>query len=144
MIDYHTSLVSALSSILPTYYEMNLTEGIETPCISYYERNNYHTALGDTLGYSSISYYVKVWGHSIKDLQENALLIDNALRPIGFRRTSSGEVFDINSTMIQKIMVYDALFVEQFDDDNDEETIDNENLDEEIIDNENLPQEVEL
>lgn len=134
MIDYHTSLVSALSNILPTYYEMNLTEGIETPCISYYERNNYNTALGDTLGYSSVSYYVKVWGHSIKDLQENALKIDDALRPIGFTRSNSGEVFDINSTMIQKIMVYDALFVEQFDDDDNEETNDNENL----------PQEVEL
>lgn len=114
MIDYHSNLVSALSNILPVYYEMNLTEGITTPCISYYERNNYHTAVGDTIGYSDISYYVKIWGHSIADLQSYALQIDEALRPIGFQRTSSGEVFDINSTMIQKILVYDALFLEDF------------------------------
>lgn len=114
MIDYHSNLVSALSNILPVYYEMNLTEGITTPCISYYERDNYNSELGDTIGYSRVSYYVKVWGHSIADLQSYALQIDNVLRPIGFHRSSSGEVFDINSTMIQKILVYDALFLEDF------------------------------
>ncbi|WP_254555066.1 hypothetical protein, partial [Salmonella enterica] len=31
MIDYHSILVSALNTILPTYYEMALHKGIETP-----------------------------------------------------------------------------------------------------------------
>lgn len=115
MVDYHSSLVSALSTVLPTYYELNLTAGIDTPCISYYERNNYVEVNGDTLGYSNVSYYVKVWGNRISDLQRYAQQIDQVLRPIGFTRTSSGEVFDVNSTMIQKVLVYDARFREDFD-----------------------------
>jgi len=56
MIDYHSSLVSALNTILPTYYELNLTRDCQVPCISYMERNNYVEANGDSLGYSRISY----------------------------------------------------------------------------------------
>ena len=116
MVDYHSELVTALSSILPTYYELNLSrEDCEIPCISYYERNNYVDANGDTLGYSRVSYYVKVWGNSIEELQQYAKQIDNLLRPIGFSRSSSGEVFDRNSTMMYKILVYDALFLENFE-----------------------------
>ena len=40
MIDYNSQLVNALKTILPTYYELTLTEGTKTPCISYQERNN--------------------------------------------------------------------------------------------------------
>jgi hypothetical protein len=69
-------LVSALSTVLPTYYELNLTAGTDTPCISYYERNNYVEVNGDTLGYSNVSYYVKVWGNGISDLQSYAQQID--------------------------------------------------------------------
>lgn len=116
MVDYHSNLVTTLSTILPTYYEMNLSrDDCAIPCISYYERNNYVDANGDTLGYSRLSYYIKVWGNSIADLQQYAIQIDNKLRPIGFTRTSSGEVFDMNSAMIQKILVYDALFKEDFE-----------------------------
>ena len=52
MIDYHKELVAALSTILPTHYEMNLYRGLKTPCISYMETNNYMSETGDTLGYS--------------------------------------------------------------------------------------------
>ena len=41
MIDYHGDLVTALKTILPTYYEMTLHSGLATPCISYMEINNY-------------------------------------------------------------------------------------------------------
>jgi len=34
--------------------------------------------------------------------------IDAALRPLGFKRVSSGELFDRASTMIQKIMSFEA------------------------------------
>ena len=40
MINYHKELVSVLSSILPTEYEMKLTSKTETPCISYMELSN--------------------------------------------------------------------------------------------------------
>lgn len=114
MVNYHKELVAALNSVLPTHYEMALTSKTKTPCISYMETNNYVSSNGDTLGYSYITYQVKVWGNDIGELMEYALQIDDVLRPIGFKRISSGELYDNNSTMIQKIMTYEALASEQF------------------------------
>lgn len=114
MIDYHKNLVNALNAILPTHYEMVLHSGLDTPCISYMELNNYDYVSGNTVGYSRITYQVKVWGNDIGELQKYALEIDNALRPIGFKRISSGELYDHNSTMIQKILTYEALALETF------------------------------
>ena len=114
MIDYHIELRNALSTVLPTHYEMQLSSKTETPCISYMELNNYVATNGDTLGYSYISYQVKVWGDDMEILQEYALEIDKVLRPLGFKRVSAGELYDNNSSMIQKIMTYEALGLEQF------------------------------
>lgn len=114
MIDFHKSLVTTLSTILPTHYEMVLHSGLETPCISYMEVNNYTDSGGDTLGYSRITYQVKVWGNDIAILQHYALEVDKALRAIGFKRTASNELYDNNSTMTQKIMTYEALALEEY------------------------------
>lgn len=115
MINYHAELVKALSSVLPTHYEMTLTVNTQTPCISYMETNNYVSTHGETLGYSVITYQVKVWGNKIADLQKYALDVDKALRPLGFKRTASNELYDRNSTMIQKILTYEAMALEEFD-----------------------------
>ena len=115
MINYHTELVKALNTVLPTHYEMTLTAKTKTPCISYMELNNYVSTLGDTLGYSVVSYQVKVWGNSIADLQKYAIQIDEVLRPLGFKRTSSGELYDRESTMIQKIMTFEAMALENYE-----------------------------
>lgn len=112
MIDYHKDLVSALNDVLPTYYEMALTSKTKTPCISYMELNNYVTEAGDTLEYSYITYQVKVWANDIGTIQKYALEVDKVLKPIGFKRISSGELYDNNSTMIQKILTYEALALE--------------------------------
>lgn len=114
MINYHADLVKALNSVLPTHYEMTLTSKTATPCISYMELNNYVATNGDALGYSRLTYQVKVWGNSIEDLQKYALQIDAVLRPLGWKRISSGELYDQRSTMIQKIMTYEALASENF------------------------------
>lgn len=114
MIDYHSILVTALNTVLPTHYEMTLTKGTKTPCISYMEVNNAQTETGDTLCYSRIVYQIKVWGQDISDLQKYARLIDAVLRPLGWKRISSGELYDRNSTMIQKILQYEATGFEQF------------------------------
>lgn len=109
MINYHETLVSALSKVLPTYYEMALHSGLATPCISYMETNNYTSESGNTLGYSRITYQIKVWGTNIADLQKYALQIDDVLRPLGWKRIASGELYDNNSAMIQKILTFEAL-----------------------------------
>lgn len=116
MIDYNKEVVSALNTVLPTYYEMALTSNIETPCISYMETNNYSITevLGASVGYSRITYQIKIWGIRIKQLQEYAVEVDKVLRPLGFKRISSGELYDNNSTMIQKILTFEALASEEF------------------------------
>lgn len=114
MIDNHKELVSALSSVLPTHYEMALTSKTKTPCISYMELNNYVSSSGDTLGYSYINYQIKIWGNDIGEIQKYALKVDDVLRPLGFKRLSSGELYDNESSMIQKIMTYGALALEDY------------------------------
>lgn len=114
MINYHSELVSALNSILPTHYELVLHRGLETPCISYMELSNIANEEGDTLGYSSIQYQIKIWGNKIDELQEYALKLDTALRPLGFKRLSCHELYDRESAMIQKIFTYEAKALEEF------------------------------
>ena len=114
MINYHAEIVSALNKILPTHYEMALTSKTKTPCYSYMEANNYSTDSGDTIGYSKVSFQVKVWGNDIATIQEFALKADAALRTLGLTRVSSGELYDNASTMIQKIMLYEGLAIENY------------------------------
>ena len=114
MIDYHKELVAALESVLPTHYEMTLHRGLSTPCYSYMETNNYVDAAGTTLGYSRIRYQVKVWATDIATIQTYALEADRVLRPLGFKRTASNELYDNNSSMIQKILTYEATGLEEY------------------------------
>ena len=84
MIDYHSALVSALETVLPTHYEMVLTSKTKTPCISWMETNNYVDFNGSTLGTSRIQYQVKVWARDIDSIGKYALQVDEVLRPLGF------------------------------------------------------------
>ena len=108
MVNYHTTLVSTLNTILPTHYELFLSRDTETPCISYMELDNSDREIGDTLGYSSLQYQIKVWGTDLGELQEYAHKISSTLRPLGWERISSGELHDRESAMIQKIMTFQA------------------------------------
>ena len=117
MIDYHKNIVDSLNTILPTHYEMTLTSNTKTPCISYMELDNAVSVNGDTLGYSRLQYQVKVWGRDLTNIQRYALEVDTVMRAIGFIRISSGELYDNNSSMIQKILTYEALALEQFKED---------------------------
>lgn len=114
MIDYNKEFVSALKTILPTHHEFVLNKGTKTPCLSYQELNNYTTNKGDTQAYSRLSFQVKVWGNDLAILSKYAREIDSKLRPLGFTRIASGELYDRNSSMIQKILTYEALALEQF------------------------------
>lgn len=114
MIDYHTNILASLNKILPTTYELFLHSGLSTPRISYMELSNVDADTGDTLGYSRIQYQIKVWGHEIDELQKYALQIDKAMRALGFKRIGGGELSDNNSTMIQKILSYEALASENY------------------------------
>lgn len=114
MTDNHQIIVSALNTVLPTHYEMFLHSGLETPCISYMELTNFDYKTGDTCGYSMVSYQIKVWATDIALIQKYALEVDKVVRPLGFKRTSSAELFDENSSMIQKVMTYEGMALENF------------------------------
>ena len=94
---------------------MILHSGLKTPCISYMELNNYSSETGDTLGYSRITYQIKVWSNDIGEIQNYALKIDEVLRPLGFKRIASGELYDNQSSMIQKVMTFEALGLESYE-----------------------------
>lgn len=116
MIDYNKEVVAALSAILPTHYEMFLHSGLKTPCFSYMELNNYAATetTGATIGYSRITYQVKVWSSRINEIQQYSLLADKALRGLGFKRIATNEISDPNSAMIQKILTYECLALENY------------------------------
>lgn len=114
MTDYTPTLVEALKTILPTHYELKLSSGTKTPCISYQERSNAAQEQGETVGYSRISYTIKVWGNDLEQLNKYASQIDNVLRPLGWKRTGANELHSYQSSMIQKIMSYEALFYETY------------------------------
>jgi hypothetical protein len=114
MIDYTPTLVEALKTILPTHYELKLSGSTKTPCISYQERSNAAQEQGETVGYSRISYTIKVWGNDLEQLNKYAQQIDNVLRPLGWKRTGANDLHSYQSSMIQKIMTYEALFRETF------------------------------
>ena len=115
MIDYHKELLTALSSVdIPVYYEMVLHSGLNVPCISYMEINDYVTNDGDTIEYSRKACQIKIWANDIATIQHYAVKIDNNLRLIGFKRTQSGELYDNSSSMIQKVLTYECLALEKF------------------------------
>lgn len=109
MKNYHLTLVSLLNNILPTYYEMQLSRECEVPCISYMEMSN-SVSQGDTFDgvgdVANVTYQIKVWGTDISVINANAQLIDETLKPRGWKRISCAEMADSNSAMIQKIMLY--------------------------------------
>lgn len=114
MIDYGKELVAVLNTVLPTHHELALHSGLSTPCISWMELTNVADVEGDTIGYSRPQFQVKVWANDIATIQRYAVEVDRVLRPLGLKRTGTNELFDKNSTMIQKIMTYSGLAVEEF------------------------------
>lgn len=112
MYNYHSQLVTALNTILPVHYEMQLTSGAALPCISYMELTNFSEAEGDTLRYSVVSYQVKVWAKTVAEIQQYAAAIDTKMTALGFTRTSSAELSDNQTSIIQKVLTYEGKALE--------------------------------
>ena len=61
MFDYTPTLVSELETIgLPVHFELWLKQNTQVPCISYQLQNDVAGPEGDTLGYSEVSYRIKI------------------------------------------------------------------------------------
>ena len=91
MIDTSKPLVKELKKILPTYYEL-VEHPYNMPCITYMTYDNQETESGDTLAYSSVAYYIKLWGKDYKTLMPYAIQIDDAMKGIGYNRESYNEM----------------------------------------------------
>lgn len=117
MVDFDKEFVAALKTVLPnTLHELTITGDERTPAITYQELNNYDEETGDTIGYSKIIYQVKVWHNNIGEIKQFIKAIDKAVRPLGFKRTNTNELHDRQSSMIQKILQYEAKALEHYTD----------------------------
>lgn len=106
MIDVSKEIVSNLNSILPCYYELFCDEKTVKPCITYMIQDDAQEEAGDTLVYSRIRYTIKLWGDDLSVLVPDSILVDEAMRKLGFKRISTNELtFD---THICKIYVYEC------------------------------------
>lgn len=114
MINLTPNVVAALNTVLPTHYELVLNGGTKVPCISYQERSNVETEQGDTIGYSRVSYTVKVWGYDLEELNRYAEQIDVIMRNMGFKRVSMNELHSYQTNIIQKILAYEILALEEY------------------------------
>ena len=112
MIDATKEVIDKLEAILPTYYELFADGSTPKPCITVQEYSNNDTDYGETLGYSAIQYMVKVWADSKADSVTYALLIDPAMRELGFHRVSATEL--MADHQICKLLLYEALGKEDY------------------------------
>ena len=94
MLDMNPTIVSKLNEIgLKVYLEDFLDSQSDIPCISYREYSNVADREGDTIGYSQITYHVKVWAKNMKDLAGYASQVDNKMRELGFKRTTANDLW---------------------------------------------------
>jgi len=107
LLDVKKELQAALETVLPTYYELFCDSSTSTPCITWREKDNADYLTGDTLEYSNVGFYIKIWGHSIDDLTDYALSVDNKMKDLGYRRSSSNSI--IVDCQIQIVMTYTGL-----------------------------------
>jgi hypothetical protein len=90
MIDYIPTLLTELSECsIPCYYEQFINDKSELPCITYREYDNTDLYLGDTLNYSNIGYWIKVWSKKVSDFYTYGQEVDDIMKPLGFKRTFS-------------------------------------------------------
>lgn len=114
MINVTPELITALSSIgLKVYNENFLTSNCEVPCISYYEYDNAINEDCDILGYSDITYHIKVWAKTQKELVAYSIQIDDIMRKNGYKRLTCNDLWI--DTLGQRDLKYKALALEHYE-----------------------------
>ena len=114
MINVTPELITALSETgLKVYNENFLTSKCEVPCISYYEYDNSVNEDCDILGYSDITYHIKIWAKTQKELVDYSIQIDSILRNKGYKRLTCNDLW--TDTLGQRDMKYKALALEKYE-----------------------------
>ena len=97
---------------LPVYYERIVDSTVKMPCITYLPVNNSDYLVGDTLFYSNIDYYVKLWGTSKKELEPYIEPLNDLMRAQGFKRSSYHEL--PTGTQVVLVGLYKAIGFEHY------------------------------
>lgn len=114
MFDCKKKLIENLQAAtsLPVYYELICDSNTKKPCITYQPTNNRDVAIGDNLGYSRLSFYIKLWGENYEQLCDYANKVDAEMHKMGFERNSYNEL--IIGNQICFIYLYDGLGMERY------------------------------
>lgn len=113
MIDTQPVIVQALSATgLKVYFEHFVNSETPLPCITYTEYDNSADKQGDTLGYSNITYHIKVWANNKTDISKYSKIVDEIMRQNGFTRTNTVELWLDNVGQLQ--LKYRCLAKEYF------------------------------
>lgn len=112
MIDGNKIIAQALTATnIPTFYEYFVDSTTPIPCVTYYENNNSAYLTGDTLKYSDLSTYIKVYGKTMQSIVDNSAIVDDALATLGYKRISSQIKFI--DGIGYNLMKYDAVGYEK-------------------------------
>lgn len=113
MINVTPELIKALSETgLKVYNENFLTSKCEVPCISYYEYDNSISESCDIIDYSNITYHIKIWAKTQKELVEYSIKADFIMRNNGYVRLTCNDLW--TDTLGQRDMKYKALALERY------------------------------
>ena len=89
MIDINKEIVKELQKTgLKIYNEYFVDSSTPIPCITYREHDNSSYKEGDIIGYSQLSYHIKVWGKDLQTLIQYSKDIESIMRDLGFKRIS--------------------------------------------------------
>ena len=113
MLDLKPIVYQQLCTVgLPCYYELIVSKDTELPCITYLEMQNMADEEGNTLGYSTIRFSIKVWAKDVRTLSQTSISIDEKMRLLGFSRVTTSELW--LDGIGQRQLLYSCKAVEKF------------------------------
>lgn len=112
MFSTKATIVTELAKVLPCYYEQVVDSSYELPLITYMEMNNRETSTSHEMGYSSVTYRIKLWADTVSDIETYSEQIDEKMRGLYFTRTNSSEM--CIGSQLCRILDYRGLIFEKY------------------------------
>lgn len=110
MVDDSQNIVTALSTILTTYYEQIVNDKYTLPCITYMMSNNTsrtNAKSGAQVKYSDVGYDIKLWAKSKSDINTYSSQIETKMNSLGYTLSGCREL--LYGSVICLNMVYSGL-----------------------------------
>lgn len=98
---------------LEVLYELFCDSTTKKPVITYLEANDKDVAIGDTLGYSRVNFYIKLWGDNLASLEPYREALKAEMRRMGFVRESYNEL--VMGSQICMIWLFQGLYREVYE-----------------------------